>query len=73
MKRYIDYGFFTAAIFTLIYIIAALITGITINIIAILMCVGGGILAGFVLSILLIYFSPGEPILEGEEDNYIKR
>ncbi len=73
MRRYIEYGAFAAALLTLIYLVAAFFNGLTINLIAIFMCLGGGLVAGIIVSILLIYFSPGEHILEGEEDNYIKR
>lgn len=73
MKRYFEYGALAAALLTLIYLIAAFFNGLTINISAILLCIGGGIIAGVIVSLLLIYFSPGEHIVEGEEDNYIKR
>lgn len=71
MRRYIEYGITTAAILTFIYIIAAYFTGVTINIKSIFMCIGGGIITGAVVSFLLLLFSPGVAILEGEEDNYI--
>lgn len=73
MRRYFEYGAFTAAILTLIYLIASLLNGLTINLMAIFLCIAGGLITGFIVSILLIYFSPGEHIREGEEDNYISR
>lgn len=71
MKRYFEYGGAVAALLTLIYLIVAFVNGLTINITAIFLCIAGGIVTGIVVSLLLIYFSPGEYIPEGEEDNYI--
>ncbi len=72
MKRYIEYGILAAAIFTLVYLAVSFFTGVNISIIAILLCIGGGALSGALVAGLLIFFSPGEVIPEGEEDNYIK-
>lgn len=72
MKRYIEYGVFSAALFTLVYLIASLFSGVTINLTAVFLCIAGGLIAGFMIALLLIYFSPGEHIKEGEEDKYIK-
>lgn len=73
MRRYFEYGAFAAALLTLAYLIAAIINGLTINIMSVFMCIGGGLIAGVLVSILLLYSSPGEHIQEGEEDIYIKR
>lgn len=72
MRRYLEYGAFSAALLTLVYLVIAFVTDITVNLQAIGICIAGGLLTGLFITIILCYFSPGEAILEGEEDNYIK-
>ncbi len=73
MKRFIEYGVFTAAIFTAIYLGVAFVTGVVITIIPLLLCVAGGGIAGILVACLLIYNSPGDIIPEGDEDKYITK
>lgn len=73
MKKYFEYGILTGLVLTLIYIGVAFFTGLTINLTAIFLCLAGGLVTGLVVSLLLLYFSPGEVIKEGEEDDYISR
>lgn len=73
MKRYWEYGLFIAALLTLICLVVAFFSGLTINLTVIFISIAGGFIAGLIVAVLMIYCSPGEHIPEGEEDNYIKR
>lgn len=72
MNRFLEYGVFTAAVLTLIYLVLAFVTGATITVVTILLAILGGAVSGLVVTLLLSHFSPGEVIPEGEEDKYIK-
>ncbi len=73
MRRFFEYGLFSAAILCLVYFLVALFTGVAITITTLLLCVAGSILSGLLVAVLLIIFSPGKHIKEGEEDHYIRR
>lgn len=73
MRRYFELGALIAALLTFAYLAIAFFTGVSIDISTIGLSILGGIFTGAVLAVLLYFFSPGEAILEGEEDNYIKK
>lgn len=71
MKKYIEYGVFGAAILTLIYLVLAFVTGVSITVTTVLLAVLGGLISGLIITLLSSHFAPGEVIPEGEEDKYI--
>lgn len=71
MKRYFEYGALSAAVLTFIYLLIAFFSDVTINLQAVGICIAGGLLTGLFISLALYHLSPGEAIMEGEEDNYI--
>lgn len=73
MKRYLELGALTAALLTLIYLAIAFFIGVSIDIGTIGLSLFGGIFTGAVVVFLLFIVAPGKAILEGEEDNYIKK
>lgn len=72
MKRFVEFGVFGAAILTLIYLVLAFVTGVSITIVTVLLAVLGGVVSGLIITFLSSHFAPGEVIPEGEEDKYIK-
>ncbi|MGL1891103.1 MAG: hypothetical protein OCD02_05715 [Spirochaetaceae bacterium] len=73
MRRFLEYGALSAALFTLCYIGITFFTSVTINLTSIALCICGGLVAGIVVSALFYFFSPGDFIPEGEEDKYINK
>lgn len=71
MRRYFEYGALSAALLTFIYLLIAFLSDVVINFQVIGICIAGAIVTGVFISIAFYVFSPGEAILEGEEDNYI--
>lgn len=72
MRRYVEYGLLSAAVLTLVYLIVTFFIQGYLSVSAIFLCIGAGLVTGGVITILFIYFAPGEHIPEGEEDRYIK-
>ena len=72
MRKYLEYGALSAAILTFCYLLIAFFTDIIVNLQTVGLCLLGGIVTGAFISLALYFFSPGEAILEGEEDKYIK-
>ena len=72
MRRYFEYGALSASLVTFLYLLIAFFTDIVINLQAVGICIVSGLLTGLFISLILYRLSPGEAILEGEEDNYIK-
>lgn len=71
MRRCFEYGALSAAILTFVYLLIAFLSDVVLNFQVIGICLAGGVLTGLFISIAFYVFSPGEAILEGEEDNYI--
>lgn len=72
MKRFIEFGVLAAALLTLAYLIITFFVQGYLNLSTIFICIGAGVVTGIIVVILLNIFAPGKPILEGEEDKYIK-
>lgn len=72
MRRYFEYGVLAASILTLVYLIIAFLNNVVFDLQTVGLCVLCGIATGFFISLALYFLSPGEAILEGEEDKYIK-